>query len=104
MVVTTQLRDFIEFCRSFRGKEHEFALAPGLANSFVDTEAAYAAYDAGEYLYAPTGGGASRPADFYGEAMIPEGYVRRHWTGFSASWISSPIGVMPQALIVMQKT
>ena len=75
-----------------------------LANSFVDTEAAYAAYDAGEYLYAATGGGPSRPADFYGEALIPEAYVRRQWTK-SLRFVAfvDDRSVMPQALIVMQK-
>ncbi len=76
MIVTTQGRDFIEFCRSLRGKDNEFGWHIGLANSFVDTEAMFAAYDAGQYLYSPTGGGPARPSDFYGEALIPEGYVQ----------------------------
>ncbi len=64
----------------------------------------YRAYDAGEYLYAPTGGGSYRPADFYGEALIPEGYVRARWTEFLrfVDFVSDP-QVFPQALIVMQK-
>ena len=56
VAVTTQRRDFIEYCRSLRGQEHEFGWHRVLANAFVDVDAAYAAYDAGEYLYAPTGG------------------------------------------------
>jgi SAM-dependent methyltransferase len=104
MAVTTQRRDFIEYCRSLRGQEHEFGWHRVLANSFVDTDAAYAAYDAGDYLYAATGGGPSRPADFYGEALIPEAYVRRHWTK-SLRFVAfvDDRSAMPQALIVMQK-
>ena len=104
MIVTTEPREFIELCRSLRGREHEFAWHRALANSFVDTEAAYRAYDAGDYLYAPTGGGSYRPADFYGEALIPEGYVRARWTEFLrfVDFVSDP-QVFPQALIVMQK-
>jgi 2-polyprenyl-3-methyl-5-hydroxy-6-metoxy-1,4-benzoquinol methylase len=104
MIVTTEPREFIELCRSLRGRDHEFAWHQALANSFVDTEAAYRAYDAGEYLYAPTGGGSYRPADFYGEALIPEGYVRARWTEFLrfVDFVSDP-RVFPQALIVMQK-
>src|SRR5262245_47581476 len=104
MVVTTEPRGFIELCRSLRGQHHEFAWHQALANSFVDTEAAYRAYDAGEYLYAPTGGGSYRPADFYGEALIPEGYVRARWTKFLrfVDFVSDPQR-FTQALIVMQK-
>jgi SAM-dependent methyltransferase len=104
MVVTTQLRDFIAFCESFRGKDNEFGWHKGLANSFVDVEASYAAYDAGQYLYAPTGGGPARPSDFYGEAMIPEGYVRTRFTPFLryVDFVADR-NLLPQALIVMQK-
>ena len=104
MVVTTEPREFIELCRSLRGQNHEFAWHQALANSFVDTEAAYRAYDAGQYLYAPTGGGSYRPSDFYGEALIPEGYVRARWTKFLrfVDFVSDPHR-FSQALIVMQK-
>jgi 2-polyprenyl-3-methyl-5-hydroxy-6-metoxy-1,4-benzoquinol methylase len=104
MVVTTEPREFIELCRSLRGRNHEFAWHQALANSFVDTEAAYRAYDAGEFLYAPTGGGSYRPADFYGEALIPEAYVRARWTtGLRFVDFVSDSRRFPQALIVMQK-
>jgi hypothetical protein len=51
MIVTTQLRDFLEFYRSLTGQEHEFAWHRALASSFVDTDAAFAASDTGDYLY-----------------------------------------------------
>jgi SAM-dependent methyltransferase len=104
MIVTTEPRDFIELCRSLRGREHEFAWYTGLANSFVDTDAAYAAYDSGQYLYSGTGGGLIRPPDFYGEALIPKGYVQTQWTPY-LNYVDfvDDRGVLPQALIVMQK-
>jgi SAM-dependent methyltransferase len=103
-VMTTQLRDFVEFCRSFRGKKNDRGWHNRLADLFVDTDATYAAYDAGEYLHAPTGGGAARSADFYGETMIPEAYVRRRWTDHLrlVDFIADR-NVLPQAVIVMQK-
>jgi SAM-dependent methyltransferase len=105
MVVTTQLRDFIAFCESLRGKDYEHGWHKGLANSFVDVAASYAAYDAGQYLYAPTGGGPARPSDFYGETLIPEGYVRTHFTKFLrfVDFVADK-RELPQALIVMQKS
>ena len=104
MAVTTQGRHFIEFCRSLRCKEHEFGWYKALANAFVDADASLAVYDAGEYLYAATGGGPSRPSDFYGEALIPEGYVRNRWSPHLRFVdFFDDRTVMPQALIVMQK-
>jgi len=104
MFVTTQLKDFIDFCASFRGKDNVLPWHQGLANSFVDVAAAYAAYDAGQYLYSPTGGGEARPSDFYGEAMIPEGYVRTRFTPFLryVDFVADR-RVLPQAVIIMQK-
>jgi hypothetical protein len=103
--VTTEGRGFIELCRSMRQQPQEFAWHQALARSFVDTEASYRAYDAGEYLYSPTGGGSYRSPDFYGEAVIPEGYVRSRWTESLrlVAFVDEP-HVLPQALIVMQKS
>jgi SAM-dependent methyltransferase len=104
LFVTTHPRDFIEFCRSLQGRDHEFAWHQALSKSFVETEAALAAYAAGEFLYAPTGGGPALPSEFYGEAIIPEAYVRRNWTA-SLNLVAfvDDRSVVPQALIVMQK-
>jgi hypothetical protein len=84
--------------------DHEFAWHQALSKSFVETEAALAAYAAGEFLYAPTGGGPALPSEFYGEAIIPEAYVRRNWTA-SLNLVAfvDDRSVVPQALIVMQK-
>jgi SAM-dependent methyltransferase len=104
MAVTTQGRGFLEFCRSLKGKDHEFAWFRALAEAFVDTDACVKAYDAGEYLHAPTSGGPSLPSNFYGETLIPEGYVRRCWSPFlmPVAFVDDPVR-LPQALIVMQK-
>ena len=57
--ITTQARWFLDNCRDFR--EHPEKQVGGwhvgLANSFVDYDAEAAAYDRGEILYAPNGGG-----------------------------------------------
>jgi SAM-dependent methyltransferase len=105
LVVTTEGRDFIELCRSMQGQEHESPWHQALARSFIDSEAAYRAYDAGEFLYSATGGGAYRSPDFYGEAVIPEAYVRARWSEWLrvVDFADDP-RVLPQALIVMQKS
>ena len=104
MIVTTQARRFIDFCRSFRDQNHESGWHNGLANSFLDTEAAFADYDNGKFLYSATGGGAARPASFYGEAIISPGYIKREWTKYLTfcDFVDNP-AKFNQAVIVMQK-
>ena len=104
LVVTTQARRFIELCRSLRGQNHEFDWYNTLANSFLDTDAAFADYDNGKFLYSATGGGAARPASFYGEAVISPGYVKREWTKYLTfcDFVDDP-AKFNQAVIVMQK-
>ena len=104
MFVTTWGREFIELCRSMRRQPQESPWHQELARCFVDTDAAYRAYDAGEYLYEPTGGGSCRPPDFYGETLIPESYARTRWTESLefVDFVNEP-QILPQALIVMRK-
>jgi SAM-dependent methyltransferase len=106
LVVTTEGRSFIEFCRSLRGQtSYESLWHEALARSFLDTNAALADYDSGSFLYSPTGGGGVRSSTFYGEAIIPRAYVEREWTRFlTFREFIDDRGFLPQALIVMQKT
>lgn len=105
IAITTQGRTFLEFCESIRatGKiEHPWH--QNLARSFLDLAACEATYDRGEFLFAPTGGGDARPSTFYGEALIPKGFVESHWSEFlePVEFIDDR-KCLPQALIVMRK-
>ncbi|WP_293336579.1 methyltransferase domain-containing protein [Microcoleus sp. CAWBG58] len=104
LIVTTHARRFIELCRSLRGQNHEFAWYNALAKSFMDTDAAFADYDNGKFLYSATGGGSALPASFYGEAVISPGYVKREWTKYLTfcDFVDDP-AKLNQAVIVMQK-
>jgi len=104
LIVTTQARRFIELCRSLRGQNHEFDWYKALANSFLDTDAAFADYDNGKFLYSATGGGPALPASFYGEAIISPGYVKREWTKYLTfcDFVDDP-AKLNQAVIIMQK-
>lgn len=104
LVATTQPRNFIEFCRSLRGKTHEYHWHNALAGSFLDTKASFEDYDNGKFLFSATGGGPELPNSFYGEALIPRGYVEREWTKYLIlrDFVDDQ-NRLPQALIVMQK-
>lgn len=105
VAVTTQGRSLLQVCEKIREQnEHDHPWHRHLARSFTDRAACEAAYDAGEYLYSATGGGDVRSADFYGEALIPRGFVERHWCeAFELVEFIDDRGFLPQALIVLQK-
>lgn len=105
LVATTQARSFIELCRTLRNQSNSSNnWHHALAHSFVDTEAAFADYDNGKFLYSATGGGGPRDASFYGEAVIPQKYIEREWTKYLdfCDFTYDP-AIIPQSLIVMQK-
>lgn len=104
LLATTQARRFLEFCRALQGQKHDSLWHQYLAKSFLDIDAAYAKYDAGQFLYSATGGGSVRDASFYGEALIPQQYVEREWTKYLQfrDFMDVP-EMLPQSLIVMQK-
>ncbi len=104
LVATTEARHFFEFCESLRGKKHDLEWYNGLANSFVDTEAALADYDNGKFVYSATGGGPARPSSFYGEAIIPRRYIEREWTRYlEFRDFVDDRSLSFQAMVVMQK-
>ncbi len=104
LIATTHARNFIEFCRSLRGQTNDFDWHKALANSFIDTEQALADYDAGKFLYSPTGGGSVRDASFYGEAIVSPAYVQREWTKYLTfhDFVDDPQRCN-QSIIFMQK-
>lgn len=105
VAVTTQGRSLLQVCERIREQAtYEHPWHRHLARSFTNRVACEAAYDAGEYLYSATGGGDMRSADFYGEALIPRGFVERHWCdAFELVDFIDDRGFLPQALIVLRK-
>src|SRR5262245_31056215 len=107
LVVTTQSRHFLEFCADLRRDSRRAVTAwqRTLSSAFTDTAARAAAYDRGEFLHEPTGGGSVLSSAFYGETIIPAAYVERHWTRYLAfrTFLDDP-RLFRQAIVVMQKT
>ncbi len=79
--ITTQARWFLDNCRELR--EHPERQVStwheALAKAFTDYDACAAAYERGEMLYAPSGGGPALDPEYYGEAVVPRQYFEREW-------------------------
>ena len=61
-------------------------------------------YDDGEYVFLPAGGGSHPAAAIYGDAVIPEGYIRSEWSSLYSirKYIDDPER-FSQAVVVCQK-
>jgi SAM-dependent methyltransferase len=85
LTVTTRPREFIDQCVALRAQDDIPDFARGAASSFIDSAAAYARYDAGEFCFDVLGGGGEGRSGYYGEALIPREYVERHWSKLFSS-------------------
>jgi SAM-dependent methyltransferase len=77
------------------------AFHDGLAPLFDDIDATEAAFNGGQAVYAPSGGGGVRTEDFYGWAAMPRPYIARVWgaAGFDiVEWVPSGV-VVSQAIV-----
>jgi SAM-dependent methyltransferase len=107
LVFTTQARRFLEWTVQLRARpESELSIwEQTLRSAFPDLNAALTDYDAGRFVFAPTGGGAHRPSSFYGEAAIPEGYLRRvKPDSLNLVECIDDVKVCPQAVAVLRRT
>ena len=102
--ITTQGRWFLDICRDLREHpEKQVSLwHEMLATSFADYDAA--AYDRGEMLYAPNGGGPELDAEYYGDALVPREYFDEHWgDAFEILEFITDQSQFEQAVCVMRK-
>ncbi len=106
LIATTEGRSFLDYCESLRakGQDLQFGWHKALSESFIPVEKAKQDYDDGKFLFSPTGGGGVRDAAFYGEAIIPNQYIKNNYSRFLTlcDFFDDP-GRLPQALFVMQK-
>lgn len=104
LMVTTWPRQFIEHCEWLRTSESARRLPEShriSGGAFLDTAAALAAYDRGEFCFSYR-----NPSDppHFGEACIPEKYVRREWSDrFELAEYVDDRNRCPQNLIVARR-
>lgn len=100
VIMTTQGRSFIDFCEEKRQSgDMSHPWFKCLAESFVDTRAAFDDYDNGGFLFSGT-----TQERTYGEALISKGYIEKHWQkDFELAHFVDDRGVLPQACFVLRR-
>lgn len=70
-----------------------------------DFDAAIARYDAGGFVYVPTGGGGVLSPDYYGEAIVPRAYAERQWQNrFDlVDWVEKFSDIGSQPIIILKR-
>jgi len=80
-VFTIEPRRFLEFVGSLAGRQHESGWHAGLARYADRVPQLLNDYDGGRFVYLPTGGGAHREANVYGDAVVPISLVKTFLDG-----------------------
>ncbi len=79
---TIETRKFLEFiCDTPLEKGQDSDWIKALLEYKPRAEELLASYDAGQFVYLPTGGGGVRTPDVYGDAVIPPNYIEAQWAG-----------------------
>jgi SAM-dependent methyltransferase len=102
--LTLEPRRFLDFVSRLNertaetGWEQRMSRFAGLASSSKQ------AFDSGEFVYLPTGGGKYHPSDVYGEAIVPLHYVEQNWKEFFriVEYVDDPTR-FPQAALAVQR-
>ena len=107
LIFTTQAKRFLTWTSQLHqaDKSTLSSWEQSLSRAFPDIEGSLRDYDAGKFIFAPTGGGDHRPSTFYGEAAISEQWLRERWDQTPLTlkaFIDDPVRC-PQAVAVMQR-
>ncbi|URQ74229.1 MAG: class I SAM-dependent methyltransferase [Candidatus Ochrobactrum gambitense] len=80
LVITTRGRDHLVVSSKLRNHPDPKIASNPYGQMFKDFQSAISAYDRGEFVYSPTGGGKGLPSETYGEAIVPKDYIEKNWT------------------------
>jgi SAM-dependent methyltransferase len=79
IVMTVNPPRFVDFCHSIAADDASL-WHQALRDAIARVPDAEARVRVGEFLYLPTGGGGMLTNEIYGDAVIPEAYILKHWT------------------------
>lgn len=118
-ILTTQGRSFLDFVESLSTHPRLWALRQRVArlirrpipdfwlrmlrDAFQDMASAKRSYEDGRFVHVASGGGGSLDASFYGESVIPRGYIEREWSELELLDFVDDRRLLAQALIVLRK-
>ncbi|WP_321499986.1 class I SAM-dependent methyltransferase [Breoghania sp.] len=102
--LTIEPRRFLEFVADLKGKSLDSEWHKGLQRFSDYASAMLPAYDSGQLVYIPTGGGDFRDATIYGDAICPTSFVEQNWAPefVIRSHIDDPAKFW-QATLILQK-
>jgi SAM-dependent methyltransferase len=106
--VTTRPRRHIDLCESYRlAASNDDGGHVGTLGRFFKEPDCKDRYDAGEFLFEPTGGANQALARWsYGEAIVPRQFFEDRWQRFGfefVSWDEGPPDVSGQCIVILRK-
>ena len=103
-VCTVQPRRFFDFIASIEDEDTHILWYRWLKLYQCEVDENKRKYDDGEYVFMPARGGSHPNAATYGDAVIPEGYIRSEWSSLFSiqEYIDDPERFQ-QAVVVCQK-
>ncbi|MDT9179482.1 MAG: class I SAM-dependent methyltransferase [Limnospira sp. PMC 1238.20] len=105
VAITIEPRRFLEFVAGLKNQTPENAWHAGLQKFSDYAEQSIPLYDSGDLVYLPTGGGAFREPNVYGDAVCPVSFLEKNWMPeFSVrSYIDDPKQFW-QAAVILKRT
>jgi len=104
VAMTIEPRRFLEFVAGLKDQQLESAWHIGLQRFSDYAIAMLPAYDAGQFVYLPTGGGDFRDATVYGDAVCPINFFEANWAPeFTVRAHVDDAARFWQAALVLQK-
>jgi trans-aconitate methyltransferase len=104
LIMTVEPPRFIDFCRSIKGGDELSIWHQYLRDCIAKMPDAEKSAANGDLVYIPTGGGPALPPDVYGDTIIPDGYIQKHWnTQFEVvEYLDDPARFW-QAVVVLRR-
>lgn len=102
--LTLEPRRFLDFVLSLKNTDRKTSWHLTMAKFAESVPEFKRAFDAGKFVYLPTGGGAYRDASTYGDAVVPLSFIEDNWTqDFRIlDYIDDPARFWQAALIVQR--
>ena len=102
--LTLEPRRFLDFVSRLDERTAATGWEKGMSRFAALASSSKHAFDSGEFIYLPTGGGKYRESDVYGEAIVPLHYIEQNWKGLFriVEYVDDPSRFLQAALAVQR--